>query len=168
MKKIRSSKGTSLAETLVTVLILSLVFTAVTAGAGAAYHAYKQVREKADAETLLSTSILAVSEDLYYAQIDSDTATGKITKFYNGSLHCDETIANYSDSVYHTYYTDTADTADPIVADKTQSLGLYVQLTDDGIQYKGNGRFSFTMCVYNSDKKLVDSQEVTVRSTLMK
>jgi type II secretory pathway pseudopilin PulG len=89
MNKIRSRKGASLAETLVTVLILSLAFAAAVSGITASYHVYQKVREKAAAETLLSTSIIAVSNELYSAQID-DTTTGSettVNMFYNDSLH---------------------------------------------------------------------------------
>ena len=184
-------KGASLAETLVTVLILSIAVAAAAGGAAVAYNVYKQVREKADAETLLSTSVLAVSGELYEAadvtvegtSSSTETAsqtetTGKVAYFYNGDLNYNEVIANSTNSssekgIYHQYLdVDTGNEVsnDPAVADKTQPLDLYAQLSSDGIEYLGNGRFRFTIQVFKGtdSSKPVDQQTVYVRSTLMK
>lgn len=186
-----SQKGASLAETLVTVLILSIAVAAAAGGAAVAYNVYKQVREKADAETLLSTSVLAVSGELYEAadvtvegtSSSTETAsqtetTGKVAYFYNGDLNYNEVIANSTNSssekgIYHQYLdVDTGKEVsnDPVVADKTQPLDLYAQLSSDGIEYLGKGRFRFTIQVFKGtdSSKPVDQQTVYVRSTLMK
>jgi prepilin-type N-terminal cleavage/methylation domain-containing protein len=106
MKKLANRKGMSLAETLVTVIIFSVVLLAVTAGSAASYRVYKQVREKADAETLLSTAVLAVCEDLYNASdvvteastavIPSDGGFSPVKYFYNAALGYNETFTNES------------------------------------------------------------------------
>lgn len=171
MKKLRSEKGMSLAETLVTIAIFSIILVAVTGGSTAAYRVYKQVSEKADAETLLSTSILAVSEDLYNAtevtvSDTSDTAGFKpVESFYNEALNYNESFSNrQQDSgkyvISRTYTSvDPENTTQPItqqvVADKTQSQNLYaVILTNNSVLdfwYDESSKcFKFTIAVYST------------------
>ncbi len=180
MKKLANTRGMSLAETLVTVLIFSVVLLAVTAGSAASYRVYKKVREQADAQTLLSTAILAVSEDLYNASdvvteastavIPSDGGFSPVKYFYNASLGYNETFTNEGTGktqsgktgensgktvITKNYYSgspedsEDADSADPAVAAKTQSLDLYAVIDEKNFQYdEGRHCFRFTVTVY--------------------
>lgn len=102
MKKMRSSeqakrwnrKGFSLAETLVTVLILSFVMAGIVSGSSAALKVYRQARRKADAQTLLSTAILALSENLYYSKNVAYDSDFKVTGFDSETTGYRQTYAN--------------------------------------------------------------------------
>jgi prepilin-type N-terminal cleavage/methylation domain-containing protein len=182
MKKLKSKKGMSLAETLVTVAIFSIVLVAVTAGSTTAYRVYKRVSLKADAETLLSTTILAVSDDLYYASevepaTDSDGFT-TVSYFYNEKLNYNETFVNGTNSsgsqVVQKVYCDidsdfsTGSTnRENAVADKTQTLGLYTELVDGKVEYEKSGCFKFTIAVYSEDGTKIDEQTAYVHSSLI-
>lgn len=169
----------SLAETLVTVAIFSIVLVAVTTGSTAAYHVYKKVSEKADAETLLSTSILAVSEDLYNAsdvvlQGDTDESSfGTVLYFYNKALNYNENFSNESDSSDSSKtiinrklwkideeVTPDTDAKNPVIADKTQTLGLYAKLDSTiGLQYcAAKNCFKFKVIVYDKNEKQIAEQ----------
>lgn len=70
--KLKSARGVTLAETLISVLLLTIVLTAVVSGSQMLLRVYHNVRVKADAQTLMSTAMLAISDDLYTAK-DWDT-----------------------------------------------------------------------------------------------
>lgn len=79
-KKLNSKSGFSLTEMLVTVLLMTIVLSAVTGGIEAARRAYQSVRLKADAQMLLATTITEVSAELERAkdlQVNSDQSIGE-------------------------------------------------------------------------------------------
>lgn len=175
MGKIRDQKGISLAETLVTVLIFSVAFVAITSGMSAALKVYKDVREKADAESLLSTSINAIAQDLYVAEEPAEAGTSSSDWVSVGSIYSstrklsityvNESSSDGSSAIYRSYEDGSSE---PLVADKTQTLDLYAVLSSDGIAYK-DGCFRFTVQVY-SDKdpsKAVEQQETIIRSAMI-
>lgn len=83
LRKLKSNRGVTLAETLVSVLLLTIVLTAVVSGSRMLFRVYHNVQIKADAQTLMSTAMLAISDDLYTAKnwetvdtgVKSDTGT---------------------------------------------------------------------------------------------
>lgn len=183
MKKLRSKKGMSLAEVLITVAIFSVVLVAATTGGSTVLRVYRQVREKADAETLLSTSILAVSEDLYDASevtTSGNNAEGfnDVSYFYNEKLNYNETFVTGENSsgskviqkvycdVNSDFDTETGD-KENTVADKTQSLGLYTVLVNDKLEFESGGCFRFTVAVYSNDGRKIDEQTAYVHSSLI-
>jgi type II secretory pathway pseudopilin PulG len=75
IRRKKNRSGASLAEMLATVLIMSLVMLAVTSGIAASQRVYRQVRQKADAQTLMSTTINAIAGKLYYSYVWSYSST---------------------------------------------------------------------------------------------
>ena len=80
--KLKSRAGFTLAETLVTVMILLMVSAVVAAGIPAAKNAYEKVVLSANAEVLLSTSVSSLRENLVTAR-DASAEDGVLT-FYSG------------------------------------------------------------------------------------
>lgn len=178
-------RGISLAETLVTVLLLSIVLSAVTAGAAASLRLYREIRKKADAQTLLSTAVMAVSENLYYSRDDqngsfySETAKGWVT--YSNE--------DAGDGSERTELTCTVQSAAPGTADESgqgsntdasqsyrvlnsgsEPLGLYAVLGAEGesgpLITCEDGVYTFTIRVLDADGKELESQTAKVRSAL--
>ena len=93
-RKLKKSAGFTLAETLITVLILLMVSSVVAGGVPAAANAYRKAVDAANAHVLLSTTVNALrgelstawgvsannSELIYYS-----ARTGAKTKLYNGT-----------------------------------------------------------------------------------
>lgn len=74
--KLQNTKGFTLSEMLMTVLLISLVGMAITGGIVAARNVYQRISLRADAQTLLATTVSALTEDL--ASVTSCTdADGK-------------------------------------------------------------------------------------------
>ena len=81
VRKIKNENAFSLSETLITVLLLTIVLSAVTTGIGAVINSYKKIVLKADGMTLLST--IAVSID---ADLSSATGYNSVDKsFFSGA-----------------------------------------------------------------------------------
>ncbi len=101
MKKLisraRRRGGFTLAELLITILILAMVTGVVAAGIPSASRAYVNAVDTANAQTLLSTTMTNLRDELGTAVIDAATAVanGSISfKDANGNnarLYCDET-----------------------------------------------------------------------------
>lgn len=68
VQKLHSKAGFNLAETLMTVLLLTIVLGAITAGIAAAQRAYSKIRMKSDAQMLLSTTIAEISVEFERAR----------------------------------------------------------------------------------------------------
>ena len=60
----RKKKGSSLAEMLITVLLMGIVLTAVSSGTGAVIQAYRKIVMKAEAMTLMSTITNTINGEL--------------------------------------------------------------------------------------------------------
>lgn len=79
-KQNRKKAGFTLAEMLLTVLLLTIVLGGLTSAIAAAVNVYNRVRIRSEAEVLLSTAADAVSADLSTARnikLDSDKKTVK-------------------------------------------------------------------------------------------
>ncbi|SFG29888.1 hypothetical protein [Oribacterium sp. WCC10] len=82
-RKINSKDGFSLTETLTTLLIMSLVGIMITTGMATAVKAYRQVTEYADAESLLSNTIVLLTDELSYADTQKTIqASGNTATFF--------------------------------------------------------------------------------------
>ena len=62
--KIHSEEGFTLSETLMTVVLIGLITMAMAGGIAAAKNVYQRISLRADAQTLLATTVSAVTEDL--------------------------------------------------------------------------------------------------------
>ena len=63
--KIHSEEGFTLSETLMTVVLIGLITMAMAGGIVAAKNVYQRISLRADAQTLLATTVSAVTEDLF-------------------------------------------------------------------------------------------------------
>ena len=62
--RLRNTKGFTLSETLMTVVLIGLVTMAMAGGIVAARNVYRRISLRADAQTLLGTTVSAITEDL--------------------------------------------------------------------------------------------------------
>lgn len=180
----RNKRGASLAEMLVTVLILSIAMTAVAGGASSSVRIYRQLRQKANAQTLLSTQINTLSGYLYDSTVETedlettqDSQQQKVKSLY---------LENYgyftfmnkaeADSGQFGIYQKQASARDelenvgatPTITGASQPLKLYADLAEGAI-YFSNGCYHFTVEVRSQDDQnnVIESQEVWIRSELM-
>ena len=93
-RKLKKSAGFTLAETLITVLILLMVSSVVAGGVPAAANAYRKAVDAANAHVLMSTAVNALRSELSTAWgvsannselIYYSARTGARTKLYNGT-----------------------------------------------------------------------------------
>lgn len=82
-QKLKKIAGFTLAETLITVLILLMVSAVVAGGVPAAANAYRKAVDAANAQVLLSTTVNALRSELSTAWGVSDDADGKTLTYYS-------------------------------------------------------------------------------------
>lgn len=63
-RKLHNTNGFTLSETLMTVVLIGLITMAMAGGIVAAKNVYQRISLRADAQTLLATTVSAVTEDL--------------------------------------------------------------------------------------------------------
>lgn len=171
----QSSSGVSLTELLTAILIMSLVMAGAAAGLTTAIRVYRQMTLKADAETLLGTTITVLTSELRTSSKNNLSGEGGAQTM---EIYCED------QKMYLTFSNDpvngiqvTADTvtADerglndpvaefPLVSARTKTDGLYNEVTWDECE---NGQFLFTVTVRAigapADSQLA-SQSVVVQS----
>ncbi|MDD3277257.1 MAG: prepilin-type N-terminal cleavage/methylation domain-containing protein [Lachnospiraceae bacterium] len=166
-QRIRSQSGFSLSELLVTVLVMLLATSIVAGGVVAVRNAYINITLKADAQTLLSTTISALEDDLRYASNIEEYQYPDKKKYW---------AFDSADRGYHMYLKNDSDTegilvcntqgtpAIPLVTDKTITSGLIVKL-DKELSYNTTQKlFTVTITVLNSDKtKQLAKQEIQIK-----
>ena len=133
--KLKSRAGFTLAEALVTVLILLMVTAVVAAGIPAAKNAYEKVVRSANAEVLLSTSVSELRKNLVTAQ--SVDAENRELTFYSGDGEINKKI--YPDlenngvlmvQEYIGFEKDVQEVTRQLVTDAASTRDLYVTYED--------------------------------------
>lgn len=76
MRKLRVRQGFTLSELLITVVLVGLITLAVAGGVGMVSRSYTKVVDRADAETLLATTLNKMQDELCFARVDLETPTG--------------------------------------------------------------------------------------------
>ncbi len=142
--RIKSRKGFSLTEMLVTVLLMSLATLAVAAGVTAAVRTYRSMTLKAEAQTLLGTAIASVDDDFASADLSTLTIGENEASFFSGNRGYEVHIHNDGDTIYLTDAQSSSPDSDnsksasasgaiPIVTTKTRTQNLKLQIKDISI-----------------------------------
>lgn len=143
---------------------------------------YKEVRQKADAQTLLSTQINAIAGYLYYSKVESEdlgessddenlTGYQEVNSLYsNGNGYVrfvnEDTGISIKQADSREGLDDSGCSTNQTVTSASQPLSLHATLVDDVIYYK-DGCYRFTVEVDDEDNSTVESQEVYIRTALM-
>ena len=178
MKHIKHKKsirraGFSLSETLLAVLLLSIIFLAATVGVRALYNAYQKITVQAEAQVLLSTAVSEITNDIH-----------GVTQVKRTAADPDNPAAGYSYQYYTTarntfiYYENAAsgDTNKGIkvvsgvsgnkvglLPDAANTQKLYTQITGATFD-ETKGVFSCTVNIYREgESKLYESTQLFIR-----
>lgn len=168
--KLQSERGFTLAELLATIAIMAIVMGVVAGGASSLIKVYKSIRLRADAQTLLSTSVMAVSDEMYTAHDVVTDDTGKVTTFVSDDIGT-VTISqgSFTDADGETLNCIMIN-GNNVVASKTQVLGLNVKFKDDaGNQAlptydKTSKVFTFSVNVNDSTGTIDETQTVKIHA----
>lgn len=156
-RKLHNTNGFTLSETLMTVVLIGLVTMAMAGGIVAARNVYQRISLRADAQTLLATTVSAITEDLSSVTscdalqssgssqqevtlIQSGTPTGSNDFFYAGDRGYE---MQYQNGTYQGSGRDEASDTQkriqvvpkgnaggtiPLLPDKVQTRGLYAYI----------------------------------------
>ena len=170
--KLKNKRGFSLAELLIVILIISLAGLAMSEGFRVIHKTYHQIVQKANAETLLSTTVYKVSNYLRYADdVNPDTKQFlDTTSGYTISLSnpTDASESSMEGIVVRYYSGDTKIESHPILSEKTMTNNLVPSL--DSIEWKkqdSSNIVSFTIGIYDKDdtekKNPIVRQKIIIR-----
>jgi len=189
MKKIEnnnrrySKKGFTLIETMLTIIIMSLAMMLVSSGVMVAHKVLEDAQLKADAQTLMATSVTALNAELVKAGEVAPEEGGSAVVFYSEKRGCYMRVYN-DDGTYDTVNNENygiliaiADTPDgtrdntvytwvPLVTQQTSSVGLYAKVSGITISGGDSSCICYTMKVYNSDGEEMETQDVVVHSSV--
>ena len=98
MKRLKDQSGFTLAETLLAVMILLLVSTIVATGVPAAQNAYEKVIVGANAQTMLSTAITALRDELGTAWQVRISEDGQEITYFNADTGAQSRLSKYPDA----------------------------------------------------------------------
>lgn len=160
--KIRRRDGFTLTEVLATVVLVGLMSIAVTAGVGAAIRSYRGIRLKADAQTLLATTVSAFTADMGTAENVERDPDGTVS-FYSGFRKCKMKYQSGNDGI-KVVLTGKTETPLPLLTERTQTLDLVPEIENSGISYDPDKHyFSFTIDI-NKEGNTIEKQEVVIHS----
>ena len=179
LRKLHNEKGMTLAETLMAVLIMSIIFTAVGGGVVVMKNNYEKVTLKAKAQVLLASTISMMNMDLESAT--SVTTNGNdVISFYSSRRNI---LMNYIDKDkdgkakgIHMVPVDSSGTpisgqAVPVVSQQSLSDLLHTEFTTDvGLKFYHDPEgatpdyFEYTICVKknNGDSNAMAQQTVQI------
>ncbi|MEG0755488.1 MAG: type II secretion system protein [Oscillospiraceae bacterium] len=146
-KKLRSQKGFTLSELLVTLAILGVLTLAIAVGISSATTVYRQSVALSESGVLASTLSQAVSDELHYAQDISGTDT-----------------VTYTSQAYGANATITADKNGKLMVGAYQLVGdaAYTNLKASvGIAYD-SGAFEVTITISGQESKQIRAQTFQV------
>lgn len=126
---LRSNKGFSLSELLVTLVLVGLISLAMAGGIGMIVRSYTKVVDRADAEQLLSTTVSRITDELSYARaysIEPVTVSTdkKSVDFVSGLTGMRVRIMTDGETMHMYYYKSSSDDAPkevPLIDDKLEA-----------------------------------------------
>ncbi len=174
-RKLSNNKGFSLTELLTALLVMGLLACFIGGGVVVVKNAYEKITLKAEAQTLLSTTMTSVMDDLRFAtNIEGDSIDNLVfdsgSRGYRMSFYdtaSDSDTINDADGICVKPAFDDDDGDDdvplPIVTSKAQTHQLSTALTS--LTYAEDKQtFTFIIKVYKlSDESTVIEREQTVR-----
>ena len=160
MKKLKSQQGFSVSEMLMAVLIIALTLSFIGGGITVIKDAYLKITLRAEAQTLLSTVITAVSSEFRNAdeirKIEGD-GENNYWSFYSFERGYRMYFENKDNNIY--IKTEVLSEDVPLLTQKTITNGLVPKLED--LTYE-NQVFTYTIKIYYKNEVYAE-QEISVR-----
>ena len=170
LKTSRNKKlGFTLSETLIAILLMSIVLAAITTGIVAAKNSYEKIVVKADALTLLSTVSLSVEGDLGSATNiassdidvtleDGSTAKQRVYTFTSGLRGYNMYFDNRNDMV-SAVIPGPENIVIPVASDKAHTSKLRSEITFNN-DYMVDKYFVYTITIRNKEDNKVLAQQL--------
>lgn len=124
----RRCRGFTLAETLMTVLILLMVSSVVAAGVPAAARAMNKVVDASHAQLLLSTTMTALRDELSTARAETISISNDTSISYTDTYGIKAVISSETDNIY-IEKPEGSGTKRPLISDEASNKNLYVTFT---------------------------------------
>lgn len=159
-EKIKDKSGFSISEMLMVVMILALIIVVLGSGVMVVKNAYEKITLKAEAQTLLSTTIAKVSDEFRYSRYIDDDETP--VKFASGNLGYKIWFENGhgADGKKGILVCNGTGTSVQLLTDKTMTDGLTPSITYG--YDKDKNLFCGTITITGRDNEKFLEQEIKV------
>lgn len=167
--KLKFQDGMSLTETLMAVLIMSLVTLAIAAGVTAGSRVYRRITLRAEEQTLLATTVDAVSDYFEKADgeikwIDSDTVDISYSEVTKSHI---QIFNNNKDGIYIRYMDKNEEgnipESTPLVSKKSNTSNLYAKISPSTTSKSDVTAFKIT--IFHDNDETVENMEIKVKNT---
>ncbi|SCJ71948.1 Uncharacterised protein [uncultured Eubacterium sp.] len=161
--RIKNKKGFSISEMLMVVMILSLIIVMLGSGVMVVKNSYEKITLKAEAQTLLSTTITKVSDEFRFAKYVNADDNPKAAKFVSGNLGYEIWFKNDdgSSGMKGILICNNAGVSAQLLTDKTMTSRLTPSIE---YQYdKDNRLFTATITIATRDNDKFLEQEIKVK-----
>lgn len=129
LNRLKNSKGFTLSETMASVLILILVITIIGGGVVVVKNAYQRITLKANAQTLMSTTITKVTDEFEFAENITEGTDNPYFVSGNSKFKIAFKNGTGNEGVLQSYkYGDNTKTT-PLLSSKTMTDGLVPTIT---------------------------------------
>lgn len=164
MKKLKSQHGFSLSEMMLAVLIIALTMGFIGGGITVVKDAYLRITLRAEAQTLLSTAVSAISVELRNADEIQEQIleSGESTywTFYNVQRGYRIYFENTQKNIYIRTVEDSPSLI-PLLTNQTKTNGLVPKIEE--LKYE-NQVFTYVIRIYDQDEeKIYAEQTINVR-----
>lgn len=166
MKK-RWNAGFTLAETLITVALLGIIFLALGGGFVALQKAYRNITEKANAQVLMSTAEMEITNDLRNTTIYYQSEQAFETSSRGYAIQYLNDVGNGIQ--VSPYKADASQGLVPaaLVTKQTNTESLYTYFDPLSFSYDSTGNyFTYTLSVYRKEDATapIETQKVKVKA----
>ena len=151
MNKLREKNAFTLAETLITVLILLMVSAVVAGGVPAAANAYRKAVDAANAYSLLSTTVNALRDELSTAW-NVSVSGNKIT-YYSSDTGSQSTISVSGNDIILQQYNDWSN--EYLDSTSTVSKPEPRPLVTDAAKIKGKLSVTYSSVAFDKDAGII-------------
>ena len=160
-KKLRNNNAFTLAETLITVLILLMVSAVVAGGVPSAANAYRKAVDAANAYSLLSTTVNALRDELSTARDVS--VSGNTITYYSSDTGSQSTISVVNDVIMLQQYSDWSE--EYMDTDYTAAQPAARPLVTDAAKIKGKLKISYKAAAFDPDTEIITITGLAVTIT---
>lgn len=161
--RINNKLGFSISELLMVVMILSLIIVILGGGVKVVKNSYERITLKAEAQTLLSTTITRVTDEFRFAKYIKAEDDPKAAKFTSGNLGYEIWFENGdgNSGTKGILICTNAGTSIQLLTDKTMTEQLTPSID---YQYdKAQNLFTATITIATKDNKEFLKQEIKVK-----
>jgi len=156
----RSKSGFSLSETLMAVLLLTIIFTGAVGGMIVMSNSYKTISKKSHAFSLMSTTIIQLTSDLKNCvDVDVDSSNN-VTSFYSTNRNFEASLVNGDNGIALKGTEGSSTSVGDVYVVTNTYTNIHTEMS--GLKLE-NGLFKTTIQVIDDSDNVIMEEELVVK-----